>query len=66
MVNGCKLLYVDVMTGEKLSLILVTNMDISYWSARSSSRRGWDGVKRENISLASYKFPFIKVLDDLV
>ena len=37
--------YMDVMTGGKLSSIIVANMDIIYWSARSSSRKGGYGVK---------------------
>ena len=39
-------------------------MDIIYWSARSSSRRGVDGVKGVDggiVILASYKFHFIRV-----
>ena len=36
--NGCRI-YVDIMTGEKLSSIQVTNMDIIYYSVLSSSRK---------------------------
>ena len=39
------IIYVDIMTAEKLSSILVANMDIIYWSVRLSSRRGGDCVK---------------------
>ena len=35
----------DIMTEDKLSSIKVAIMDITYWSVRSSSRRGGDGVK---------------------
>ena len=35
-------------------------MDTIYWSVRSSSRRGWDGVKEVRY-LDSYKFDFIRV-----
>ena len=42
--NGYKI-YVDIITGEKLWTILVANIDIIYWSVRSSSKRGGDGVK---------------------
>ena len=33
------------MTEGKLSSILVANMDITYWSVRSSSMKGGEGVK---------------------
>ena len=35
---------VDILTGEKLLLILVANMELLYWSFRPSSRKeggGW-------------------------
>ena len=35
----------DIMIREKLSSIQVAKMVITYWSVRSSSRRGKDGVK---------------------
>ena len=35
-------IYVDTMTREKLSSILVAIMDICYWSVRSSSREGME------------------------
>ena len=41
--NGYRL-YVDIMTGKKLSSIYVANMDITYWSVHSSSRRGGRGL----------------------
>ena len=47
-------IYVDIMTGEKLSSAEVANMDISYWSVCSSSRRRVDGVKGV-VTLANYK-----------
>ena len=40
--NGYRI-YVDFMTGEKLSS--VANIDITYWSVFSSSRRIGDGLK---------------------
>ena len=36
-------MYVDILTGENLSSIYLSNMDS--WSVRSSIRRGGDGVK---------------------
>ena len=36
--------YVDTLTGENLSSILVANIDLIYWSDRSSSMRGKNGV----------------------
>ena len=39
-VNKCRI-KVDIMTGEKLSSIYVANMDIIYWTVRSSITRGW-------------------------
>ena len=45
-------------------------MKITYWSVRTSSRRGGDGVKWVKgagiVFLASYNFHFTKVHDDLV
>ena len=56
------------MTGGKLSSILGANRDITHWSVRSSSKRGGDGVKMVDVEviLASYKFNFIRVHDNLV
>ena len=42
--NGCRI-YVDIMTGKQLSSILLANMELDYWSVRSSSRRGGYRVK---------------------
>ena len=42
--SAVKDINVDIMTGEKLSSILVANMDIIHWSVRSSSRREGNGV----------------------
>ena len=47
--NGYNI-YVDIMTGEKLSSIKDANMELTYWSARYSSRREGDGVKGESLS----------------
>ena len=46
-------IYVDIMTEEKLSSIWVTNMDITYWSVRSSSKKGGDGIERCSVILAN-------------
>ena len=59
----------DNKTGEKLSSIKVTNIDIIYWSIPSSNRRKVDKVKGVDggiFILASYKFHFIRVHDNLV
>ena len=37
--------YVDILTEENLSSFQTVNMDLIYWSVRSSSRRGGNGVK---------------------
>ncbi len=42
---GEQCMYVDIMTGEKLSSFYVANKKLVYCSVRSSSRRGGDGVK---------------------
>ena len=42
------------MTGEKLSSIQVADMDIIYWSVRSSSMRGGDGVNGVNGGYRSF------------
>ncbi len=39
-----KIIYVDIMTGEKLSSIKLVNIELIYWSERSSSRWGGDWV----------------------
>ena len=41
--NDGYIIYVDIMTGEKLSSIYIADMDITYWSVRSTSRRGGHG-----------------------
>ena len=48
---------VDIIAWEKLSSILVANMEIIYWTVCLSSRR--------EVVLASYKFYFIRVHDNL-
>ena len=54
--------YVDVLTGENLSSIQVANMDLIYWSVRSSSRRGGYGeVDGGKVVLASCEHNFIKM-----
>ena len=57
------------MTAEKLSSIYVANMDINLWSVILYSSRGGDGVMEwmmEIDILASYKFHFFRVHNDLV
>ena len=39
------MIYVDILTGEKLSSIWLANMDLFYWSVCLSRRRGGDFVK---------------------
>ena len=59
----------DIMTGEKMSSIYVANMEIIYWSVRSSSWRGGYGVigvESGIVVLACYEFHFIRVLGNLV
>ena len=65
----------DVLTGKKLTSFQVADMEIIYWSVRSSSRWGGDRIKvRDGVKgwmggiviLASYKFYFMRVDDDLV
>ncbi len=34
----------DILTGEILASISVANMDLTYWSGRSSNRRGGERV----------------------
>ena len=43
--NGCRI-NVEIMAGENLSSKLLANLDITYWSVHSSSRRGGDGGYR--------------------
>ena len=42
--NKCRI-YVDIMTGKKLSSIELANLEQIFWSVRSSSLRGGDVVK---------------------
>ena len=42
-INGYRI-YVDILTGEKLLSIYVANMDITYWSVCSFSKRGGNEV----------------------
>ena len=41
----------DIMTADKLYSNSVANTDITYWSVRSSSRKGEDGVKGVDVGL---------------
>ena len=43
-INRCRL-YMDIMTGKKLLSIKLANIELEYWSVRSSNRREEDGVK---------------------
>ena len=55
------------MTGENLSSTLLDIRHIIYWSVHLSSRRVRDVIKGvDNIILASYKFHFIRVQENLV
>ena len=45
-INNGYIIYVDILTKENLLSIYVANMDLIYRPVRSSSMRGWDGVKR--------------------
>ena len=61
--------YVDILTGEKLSLIGLANIELVYWSIRSSSWRGGDWVKGKKgviIILASCDFHFIRDHNNMV
>ena len=62
-------IYLDILTGKILSSIYLASMDITYWSVRSSSRRGGFGVKGVNGGIAmltSCKHHFIRVHGNLV
>ena len=52
-------IYVDVMTEDNLLLILRANMDLIYYSDRSSSREGEGGVKGRIVILALCVFHFL-------
>ena len=43
--SECRI-YVDIMTGEGLSSSYLANMELVYWSVRSSIRSKGDWVKR--------------------
>ena len=63
------IVYVDVLIVKKLQSILPANMDLIYWSVRSSSRRGFDAVKGVDegiIIFARCKFHFIREHENLV
>ena len=51
-------------TMRKVIVYQIANMDDIYRSVRLSSRKGWG--KRDIVILASYKFHFNKVHDNLV
>ena len=46
--------YVDILTGENFSSILVAIMDLNYWSDRSSSIWGGDEVKEVDEVYCNY------------
>ena len=55
------------MTGEKVVVNLGANMDVTHWPVRLSSGMGCGkGVYGGIVILASYKFRFISVHDNLV
>ena len=58
----------DILTGENLSSIYVANMDLIYFLARSSSRRGGDGLSLigDIVILASCKYHLINIHENLV
>ena len=61
--------YVDILTGEKLSSILVANMYLIYWSVRSFIRRGGiclKGSDEDIVILGSCMYYFIRVHENLV
>ena len=62
--NGYKIV-VDILTGENLSSIQVANMDIFYWSVRSFSRRGGNGIGNV-VSLDSCRFHVNRIHENLV
>ena len=60
-------IYVDIMTGVNLSSIYVANMDNTYWLDFLSVGWGKGGRWRGSLFiLASYKFHFHRVHDNLV
>ena len=64
--EAASIIYVDILTGKKLSLIKVANMDITYWSIRSSMRVGWRWGKESVIILASCEHHFSRERKNLV
>ena len=64
--NGYKI-YVDIMTGENCRQFKVADMDVIHWPVRISTGMGCGkGVNSGIVILASYKFRFISVHDNLV
>ena len=66
--NECRI-YVDIMTQEKLSSILVAISPVSYCSDPLSSRRWGDGINGwmgNIVILVRCEFHFIRVHDNLV
>ena len=55
---------VDIMTGRKLSSFQVANIEITYWLVCSSTRKR--GVFGGTVILASFKYHFIRVYDNLI
>ena len=54
---------------EKMSSVEVANIDLMYWSVRSCSRRGGDGIKvwmGGIVILASSEYHFIRVHEKIV
>ena len=63
--------YVDILTGKNLSSIQISTIIIMYLLVRSSTRRERDGENEVGIdvcivTLASYKYHFIRVNGNLV
>ena len=59
----------DILTGENLTSIKVSNVDLIYWPIRLSSRKGEDRLKEvvEGIAVFySYEYHFIRVNENLV
>ena len=67
--NGC-IIYVDIMTGKKMSSFYLAIFPVIYWSGCSSSAVGGEGIEKEGIGiiviLARYRFHFIREHEDLV
>ena len=58
--------FVDILTGKKLSLIKLAIMDLIQWSVRSYNRRGGNGDDGSIIILASCEHHYIRVHINLV